>query len=187
MKISKKTVLNLLLFAFIISFFVTPMGYYGKVMLNKIFSFSPSLTEEDNRTRITDYDWTLKDENWDFFSFEQSKGKVVFINFWASWRLPCSAELQSIQKFYNRYGDKVDFYIITNEERPPVHIFMEENNFTFPVTYLIIGGKAPVDVSEVPSSYLIDKEGNIIIHKEKGIADWDNSSIYSLVDRLLEQ
>ncbi|MGB5818080.1 MAG: TlpA disulfide reductase family protein [Saonia sp.] len=187
MKFNKKTLLNILLIAFVVSFFVTPLGYYGKVLLNKIFSFSPAPTEAVNRKRITDYDWKLKDAEWDFFNFEQSKGKVIFINLWASWRLPCAAELESIQNFYNDYGDKMDFYIITNEERPPVEAFMEEKNFDFPVTYLIIGEKMPINPNEVPSSYLIDKKGNIVIHKEKGIADWDNQKIYKLVDGLLEE
>ncbi len=185
MKISKKTVLNILLIGFVVSFFVTPLGYYGKVWLNKLFSFSPAPTSEVNRSQITDYDWKLKDAEWNFFNFERSRGKVVFINLWASWRLPCVAELQSIQEFYNAYGDKIDFYIITNEERPPVEAFMEEHKFTFPVTYLIIGEKMPINPEEVPSSYLIDKNGAIVIHKEKGIADWDNGKIYDLVDSLL--
>ncbi|MEO0526374.1 MAG: TlpA disulfide reductase family protein [Bacteroidota bacterium] len=187
MKVSKKTVLNLLLIAFVLSFFVTPLGYHGKVFLNRIFSFSPSLTEKDNRERIVDYNWQLKDAEWNFFNFEKSKGNVVFINLWASWRLPCVVELESIQRFYDTYGDKMDFYIITNEERPPVEAFMKEHKFTFPVTYLIIGEKMPISSEEVPSSYLIDKKGNIIIHKEKGIADWDNGKIYTLVDGLLKE
>jgi thiol-disulfide isomerase/thioredoxin len=186
MKITKKTVLNILLFAFIISFFVTPLGDYSKVLLNKIFSFSPTVTDETDRNQITDYDWNLKDANWDIFNFEKSEGKVVFINFWASWVLPCEAELQSIQKLYDKYHEKVDFYIITNEEREPVEIFMKQQGLTFPVTYLFIGEKMPLKAVEAPSSYLIDKEGNIVIYKE-GIADWDNSKIYDLLDRLLEK
>lgn len=184
MKRTLKIILNILLFAFIISFFVTPLGDYSKIVLNKIFSFSPSVTDEDDRNKITDYDWRLKDENWDFFNFKKSKGNVVFVNFWASWVLPCEAELESIQNFYDTYKGRVDFYIITNEEREPVETFMEAHGFTFPVTYLFIGEKTAVPNTKVPSSYLIDKAGNILIHKE-GIADWDNSKIYTLVDRLI--
>ncbi|WP_165748821.1 TlpA family protein disulfide reductase [Cellulophaga sp. Z1A5H] len=184
MKITKKTVLNILLFAFILSFFVTPLGDYSKVLLNKIFSFSPSVTEESDRNKITDYDWTLKDENWNFFNFKKSKGKVVFVNFFASWVLPCEAELQSIQTLYDKYEGQVDFYVISDEERAPVEAFMAEQNLSFPVTYLFIGEKMPLTDVKAPTSYLIDKEGNIVIHKE-GIADWDNSKIYDLIDRLL--
>ena len=167
MKNRKKTILNIVLILFILSFFVTPLGHYGKIVLNRIFSFSPPIIEESNREKIIDYSWRLKDAEWDFFNFEQSKGKVVFINFWASWRLPSEAELNSVQALYNDYKDKVDFYIITNEDRPPVEEFMEKHGFNFPVTYLIIGDRAAVKVPEkTPHTYIIGKEGTIAIDKK---------------------
>ena len=70
MKIRRKTVLNIALMALILSFFVTPLGDYSKVLLNKWFSFSPEVTKEINRGQIKDYDWKLKDANWNFFNFE---------------------------------------------------------------------------------------------------------------------
>jgi len=186
MKISRKTILNVILILFILSFFVTPIGYYGKIWLNRAFSFSPSVIEKSERQQITDYDWQLKDEDWNFFNFKRSKGNVILINLWASWRLPSEAELASIQELYDKYKGKVDFYIITNEEQEPVKAFMEENNFTFPVTYLIIGEKTAVDTGKVPSSYVIDKAGNIVIHNE-GIADWSTTKVYNLLDELIAE
>ena len=186
MKISKKTILNIVLILFVLSFFVTPLGYYGKLLLNRVFSFSPPVIEETEQKQLTDYDWKLKDAEWNFFNFEKSKGNVVFINLWASWRLPSEAELASIQKLYEDYKGKMDFYIITNENRPPVEAFMEEHGFTFPVTYLIIGEKMPIDAQKVPSSYLIDKSGHIVIH-QTGIADWSNRKLYKVLDTLIEE
>lgn len=185
MKIRKKTVLNIAVMALILSFFVTPLGDYSKVLLNKWFSFSPEVTKEVNRGQIGSYDWKLKDENWDFFNFNRSKGRVVFINFWRSWNIQSVAEVASIQKFYDAYKGKIDFYIITNEEREPVEKFMANHGFTFPVTYSIVGDPMPVDGSKPPCSYLLDKEGKIVISKD-GVADWDNDKIYGIVGSLLE-
>jgi len=182
----RKTVLNILLILLVLSFFVTPLGYHGKILLNKVFSFSPEVVPPQKRDTIRDYNWPLKDAQWKFFNFNRSEGKVIFINFWASWRLPCAAELQSIQELYSRYGDQVDFYLITNEERAPVRAFMEEEEFDFPVTYLIIGEKTPVKADGPPRSYIIDKHGAVVVDK-KGIADWDNAKIYRLLDRLLKE
>lgn len=184
MKISKKTILNVVFILFVLSFFVTPIGYYGKIWLNRLFSFSPSVIEQSEQQKITDYNWRLKDEDWNFFNFEKSKGKVVFINLWASWRLPSEAELASIQELYDKYKGKMDFYITTNEEREPVEAFMEKHGFTFPVTYLIIGEKIPIKTDKVPSSYLIDKYGNIVIHEE-GISDWSTRKVYKVLDELI--
>jgi thiol-disulfide isomerase/thioredoxin len=186
MKTRKKTVLNILLFLFIISFFVTPLGDYCKVLLNQIFSFSPAISKEAGRNQITDYDWKLKDEKWRFFNFKKSKGKVVFINFWASWELPCEVELQSIQNLYDQYKGKVDFYIITDEQREPAEEYVQKHGFTFPITYLIIEEEHPFEHTRPMNSYLLDKKGNIVIQR-RGIADWDNDKIYSLLDRLIEE
>lgn len=183
--IRKKTVLNIAVMALILSFFVTPLGDYSKVLLNKWFSFSPEVTKEINRGQITDYNWKLKDADWNFFNFNRSKGRVVFINFWRSWNIPSEAEVESIQKLYDDFKGRIDFYIITNEERAPVEKFMEDHGFTFPVTYSIVGDPMPVDGSKPPRSYLLDKEGRIVISRE-GVADWDNDKIYFLIESLLE-
>ena len=187
MAVKKKTVLNVVLILFIISFFVTPVGHYGKLFLNQIFSFSPSEVDFADQKKITDYSWSLKDAEWNFFNFKQSKGKVIFINFWASWSLPSEAELKGIQDLYDDYGNQVDFYIITDEERPPVEEFMEKYDFHFPVTYLIIGDKASVSIPDKPPySYIIDKKGSIVVEKE-GIADWNTDKVRSLLDKLLQE
>jgi len=185
MKISKKTVLNVLLIAFVLSFFLTPLGHFSKVFLNRLFATTPIIIEETSRQQLQSYNWKLKDANWDFFNFDKSQGKVVFINFWASWRLPCEAELKGIQEIHDEYKDRVDFYIITNEERPPVEEFMRLKKFTFPVTYLIIGESAPLEVLEPPAGYIIDKNGFIVV-KEEDIADWDSSKIRGLLNELVK-
>jgi thiol-disulfide isomerase/thioredoxin len=111
---------------------------------------------------------------------------VVLIDFWASWRLPCLPELKGLQALYDEYGDRVDFYLITDEEREPVEAFMAKNGFTFPVTYLIIGEPTPVLAQEPPRSYLIDKNGYVVIDQE-GIASWDSSKVRKLLDSLLAE
>ena len=181
----KKTLLNLLLILAIGAFFVPQLGlgYFCKLMANRAFAPSPDVMVKEERPRIADYNWRLKDESWDIFSFDRSKGKWVFINFWASWRLPSEAELKSIAEFHQRYKDQIDFYMITNENRPPVEEFMERHEYTFPVTYLIVGDPMPVN-PKVPSSYLISPEGEIVIH-QKGIARWSSSSFFKEVDALL--
>lgn len=185
MKLTKKTVLNVLLILFVLSFFVTPLGYQGKLLLNRIFSSAPELIPESSREKIENYDWRLKNENWDYFSFEKSKGRVAIIIFWASWKLPaCEAEITSVEKLYKDYKGKIDFYLITNEERPPVEEFVERHEITAPITYLIIGDKSPIEIFEPPSSYIIDKKGQIISSTE-GVSDWNSDQTREIIDKLI--
>lgn len=177
--------MNLLLMAFILSFFVTPLGHLSKVALMRLFAFAPQVLLENQREQIPTYDWTLKDEQWNYFNFDRSRGKVVLINFWASWRLPCLPELQTLQELYSDYGSRVDFYFITDENREPVEAFMVKNNFDFPVTYLIIDGPSPVKVQESPRSYVIDRNGFVVIN-QVGIADWNTKSVRKLLDELIK-
>lgn len=82
----KKTLLNIILILFVLSFFVTPLGYEGKIALNRLFASSVELIPVSAQKKI-DFDWKLKDRNDVQFNFNQSEGKVVFVNFWSSWRI----------------------------------------------------------------------------------------------------
>lgn len=186
MSVKKKTILNILLFAFVLSFFVTPLGYHSKIWLNRLTAPKAKLIPEAERVQLESYQWKLKDENWDFFDFEKEQGNVVFINFWASWRLPSAAELADIQELYEEFGDKISFYVITDEERPPVEEFMNKNEFTFPVTYQIIGEPAPFKIPEPPATYILDSSGRIAID-QSGIADWNSKQMKAILLSLLEE
>ena len=185
MKVKKKTLLNILLMLFVVSFFVTPLGEHSKVALMRLFSFSPDIVKKSDRQELPLYNWTLKDSKGEFFNFERTRGKVVLIDFWASWRLPSLPELKSLQKLYEDYGDRVEFYIITNEEQPPAEAFIEDYGFTFPITYQFLESPSPLPDTEPPRSYLIDRRGYIVVDQD-GMADWNTSKVRALLDGLLE-
>ena len=186
MKVRRKTVLNILLILAVLSFFVTPLGYHAKVLLNQLTAPGPDLIPENEREEISGYSWKLKDEEWEFFNFEKEKGQVVFINFWASWRLPSAADLADIQELYEEFGDQVSFYVITDEEREPVLEFMEEKEFTFPVTYQIIGEPSPFPLPEPPATVVLDRQGRIAV-KHDGIGNWDSRKFKEFLRELLAE
>ena len=188
MKKHKKTIINVVLILFVLSFFVTPLGYHGKLLLNQVFAASPDVIAEAERAQLADYNWRLKDENWDFFGFEKSQGKVAVIVFWSSWKLPaCEAEIRSVAKVYDDYKDKIDFYIISDEEREPVIDFLAKAKLEhLPITYQIIGDPAPLEITDSPSSYIISKKGEIVT-KEQGISDWNSSKVRALLDQLIQE
>jgi thiol-disulfide isomerase/thioredoxin len=64
------------------------------------WSFSPKFNNEPKEASTAAYTMQLKDEKGASISLEDLKGKVVFINFWATWCSPCIAEIPTIQSLY---------------------------------------------------------------------------------------
>jgi len=182
----RQTVYTLLIIAIVLSFFITPLGDFSKLLLNRWFATAPTVISIDNRGEVTSYNWRLKNAEWDFINFNQSKGRVVFITFWDSWNLRSQAKLKDVQALYETYKGKIDFYIITNEERAPVELFMKKNGYTFPVTYQIVGDPSPISLLKPPGSYIIDKNGNIAVH-QNAIADWRNEKVDKLLVKLISE
>lgn len=94
--------------------------------------------------------------------------------------------MDDIQKLYNRYKGQVDFYIITDEERALPEEFIGRKEYTFPITYQIVGEPSPIKLLKPSGTYILDKKGNIVVH-QTAIADWDNNEIFDLINRLLAE
>ena len=182
----KSTVYTLSVIFIVLSFFVTPLGDFSKELLNKLFATTPTVIGPENRGKIATYDWQLKRADWSLFNFKEAEGKVVFINFWATWNLPSRAQLDDIQTLYDLYGEVVAFYIITNEERELPEDLMKRKGYTFPITYQIVGEPSPMKLLKEGGTYILNKEGEIVVH-QTAIADWDNEIVYELLDSLLTE
>lgn len=180
----KRTFLNLLLFAFIGSFFFTSLGYESKVFLQKILATSVDILPENQQYTI-DENWILKDKHNHQFNFNQSKGKVKFVYFWSSWRTMSVADLSRIDNLYNQFKSKIDFYVITNELPELPEKTIKDRKYSFPITYLIIGEKMPFDAEKIPSGYIIDKNSKVVAQAE-GNSRWDSQKIFDLIENLIK-
>ena len=90
-------------------------------------------------------------------------GKVVFVDFWATWCNPCRKELPEFQHFYDMHKDnpKVAFVAAsTDREREKVAPYISQENYTFPVAY-DDGYASKFGVEGIPSLFIIGPSGNI--------------------------
>lgn len=181
---NQKTVFNLFIFAVILCFFFTPLGYESKILLQRIFANSANIIPQNQQYTI-DENWILKDRNHKPFNFNQSQGRVRFVYFWASWQSISIADLGGIQQLYDDYHQKIDFYIITNELPEPVEQKMKDRKYHFQVTYLIMDEKIPFDTQKIPSGYIIDQKAKVVAYGH-GSTRWNSQKIRNLLDNLIE-
>tara|TARA_R110000868_G_scaffold1389_4_gene10689 strand:- start:4955 stop:5518 length:564 start_codon:yes stop_codon:yes gene_type:complete len=185
MKLSKSQKSNLF-FLLVIAILIIPQTRKPiQVFLNKGFALiSPSIEKKENQAVLKSYDWKLKDEDGHIFDFQTTKGKVVFINFWATWCPPCIAEMPSVQNLYTDYKDKVEFVLVTNESDMEINKYLDKNNYNFKIYRPLSNRSNLFDISSIPRTFLIDKNGKIVID-ESGAANWNSDKVRAVIDGLL--
>jgi thiol-disulfide isomerase/thioredoxin len=133
------------------------------------------------------YDFTLDQLEGETLNFEDLRGKVVFINFWATWCAPCVAEMPSIDGLYKIYKDNPDvvFVMINVENKEDkVKKFLKKKKFSFPI-YLPNATQIPkvYESKGIPTTFVLDKEG-FIAYKKVGMASYDADNFVNFIARL---
>lgn len=118
------------------------------------------------------------------------KGKVLFINFWATWCPPCRSEIPSIENLYRAFFSNDDFLMITiayRDEPAAALDYLKSGGFTFPV-YIDPDEKSAMNygVTGVPETYIVDKKGKLR-KKVIGPAEWDSPEEKALILSLLKE
>lgn len=101
----------------------------------------------------------------DTFEMADLQGKVILINFWATWCGPCVGEMPAFESLYADYADNPDVAIVAvdvEEKKKAVDYFAEVNGYTFPIAYDEqgkIGNRYPT--SGIPYTVIVGKDGYI--------------------------
>ncbi len=180
MVLSKSQRSNLIFFGILALIFFTPLRGHIQGFIHRLIQ--PELT--DRVIEDIDYNWKLKGLNTNDYNFEDAKGKVVFVNFWATWCPPCRAEMPSIQKLYNDYMDKVEFVFITNEKAETVNSFLNKKNYSLPSYNEKNKTPSEFYTSSIPTTFVLNKKGEIVEYIV-GVKDWNSSSFRKKLDDLL--
>lgn len=131
--------------------------------------------------------FTLKDPAGHVVELQNQRGKVVFLNFWATWCPPCRAEMPAMEKLQEEFKSKglVVLAVSVNESRKEVVKFLKERKISLPVA-LDSDGTVSEDygVRALPTTFLIGRDGEVLA-MGLGIRDWTSARSRSLFRSLL--
>jgi peroxiredoxin len=135
-------------------------------------------------------DFSLRDLNGKKVGIKQFKGKIIFLNFWATWCGPCKEEMPTLEVLHQQFKEK-NFILLTisvdYEGIKPVQEFINKHQYTFPI---LLDPKCETldlfEVKGIPTTFLIDKKGKMI-GKAIGPRDWKSPEVASLLNLLIEK
>jgi thiol-disulfide isomerase/thioredoxin len=145
-----------------------------------------SLIDSEDRTTIAYSHWELKSDTNTTLDFRDTQGKVVFINFWATWCPPCIAEMPNLQALYKDYNDKVVFLFITNDDFDTVDKFKTKKGFNFEVFNPLNETPKELKTTSIPRTFIINNKGEIVID-ESGAIDWNSDTVRKQLDTLISE
>lgn len=156
--------------------------------LMKAGLFQPNTEIRSAQTSTTVNDVSFLNEKGEQVRLSDLKGKVVFINFWATWCPPCIAEMPSINKLNNKFKSNKDFALlmvdVDNNQKRSAN-FLKRRRYELPLF---------TPASEIPGSFLsgsipttvvLDKQGKMVFRHE-GAADYTNKDFMKFITGLLQ-
>jgi len=126
----------------------------------------------------------LMDRNGKIVTLEDLKGKVIFMNFWATWCPPCIAEMPSIDKLHEDMGKDVEFVMLSlDDDFEKAKQFDDKKGYDLPIYTLAGELPAMYQSSAIPTTYIIDAKGNLAL-THKGMADYSDPEIKKFLESL---
>ena len=163
----KGRIVNILLLIFLGLLVFTPVGFHTKVIVNRLISFNPDVLDEEDRSQLSSYNWQLQSRTGHTIDFNETRGKVVLINFWASWCPPCVAEMPDLRDLYSDYKEDVVFLFVARDEKSKIDQFLAKHKYEIPVYYEL--GQPPIQMSSnsLPTTYVISRKGEIFVAEKE--------------------
>jgi peroxiredoxin len=140
-------------------------------------------------TPVAAPDFTLDDMDGESHSLGDYRGKVVMVNFWATWCPPCRRELPSMEALYRAFRDDAFTVLAINQWESPDHVFAYMGQLeVFPAFPILFDRDSAVSqtfgVKGLPTTVLIDKRGRVV-YRAVGGRDFNHPEVQEIIRTLL--
>jgi peroxiredoxin len=154
-----------------------------------LLPLSASGTQLESFTGDISSNFTLIDTRDQKHALSDYRGKVVLINFWASWCPPCIYEMPELQKLQNHFANKA-FEVVTinvGENKYKVRKFSKAIKLDLPILLDTTRNTfSSWGVATLPTSFLIDSDGHIR-YKARGNPGWEDQETLSIIEKMIQQ
>lgn len=128
----------------------------------------------------------FKDQHGKIVTLDELKGKVVFLNFWATWCPPCLAEMPSINKLYELHKNNEDVVFIlldadSNFEK--ANGYMKARKYSMPVYQMASNVPEQIFAGSLPTTVVFDKKGRLSF-KHEGAANYNSKKFVEFIEKL---
>ncbi len=177
----------------LILLFLVLLGLISVLILSVIFfvkTRSGPRINVGSEMSVAAQDFELPTLSGEYVRLSDHRGKIVFLNIWATWCPPCREEMPSMESLYRRLKGR-DFEIlavsIDREGGKAVRPFVSKNGLTFPV---LLDPENKISrlygLTGVPETFIIDKNG-VVIKKVIGAQNWAIREWLDYFDRIVGQ
>jgi peroxiredoxin len=175
----------------VVSRVTTVIATLGLLMVGETVEAREHLFEAMGMTKIPPKpapDFTLPSADGHHVSLQQYRGKIVFLNFWATWCIPCREEMPALEGLHQKYQaqDLVIISIDLKESADQVRAFFDKHSLSFPAL-LDQNGSVFRDylVAGMPTTYLIGRDGTMLARGVGG-RDWTRAEALQLIQELIK-
>jgi thiol-disulfide isomerase/thioredoxin len=157
----------------------------GKAGADDHFMDALGIMRFDEKIEVSGF--SLKNLDGRDIGLNDYRGKIVFLNFWATWCPPCRAEMPSMERLHRKFKDRdlIILAIDVMEREKKVRAFKEEFELSF---LILLDSDAKVGLSyavrSIPTTYLVDRNG-FLIGGALGPRDWASETAFELMGSLL--
>jgi thiol-disulfide isomerase/thioredoxin len=189
---SVSNIITTLLVVFAVSMFIFPEVKATVLQgLMQTGFFSPSINSSEQKNNAVEQNWNVRFTNskGEILDGNSLKGKVVFVNIWATWCPPCIAEMPSVKKLYDNFKDNPNIIFLlvdADNNLARSEKFMKRKKLDLPVYAAPQGFPEEWFGGSLPTTLVLDKKGNIVFN-HKGMANYNDALFKNSIEELMKE